>query len=78
METRVAIAAHHQQVCIEPAALCDQHLGNLVVFAGCTIFYRIDAVVPEVKHSLVRLQRVRFGWMLTFHDEDADFFRPCR
>jgi hypothetical protein len=32
-------------------------------------------VVPEVKHRVVRLQRVRSGSILAFNDQDADFFR---
>jgi hypothetical protein len=75
MQTRVAIAAHHQQVCTEAAAFCDQHLGNLVFLANRAIFYGIYAVMPEVKHSIIALQRIRSRWMFTFHHEDANFSR---
>src|SRR4030081_1821030 len=75
MQTRVPEAAHYQQVCIEPVALLDEHVGNLVVLTACAIFYGIDAVITAVKHGIISLQRVRFRWMLTFHDEDADFSR---
>jgi hypothetical protein len=68
----VALATHHQQVCIERAALRNQRVGNLVFFGDCTIFYRVDAVVAEVKHSVIPLQRVRFRLTLTLYDKDAN------
>jgi hypothetical protein len=58
--------------CIERAALRSQRVGNLVFFGGCTIFYRVDAVVAEVKHSVIPLQRVRFRLTLTLYDKDAN------
>jgi hypothetical protein len=33
MQTRVAIAAHHQQLCIELAAFFDERVSNLVFLA---------------------------------------------
>src|ERR1700720_3886713 len=75
MPARVAIAAQHQQVCIEPAALRDESLGNLVLDACRAIFSGIDAVMPEVLHSVITLQRIRFRWVFALHDEGANRFR---
>jgi hypothetical protein len=75
MQTRVAIAAHHQQVCTELVALRDQHVGNVVVLADCAVFYGIDAMVLEVMHRVIALQRVRLRWVPTFRDEDAHLTR---
>ena len=68
----MAIATHHQQVCIERAALRNQRVGNLVFFGDCTIFYRVDAAVAEMKHSVIPLQRVCFRLTLTLYDKDAN------
>jgi len=60
MQTRVAIAAHHQQLCIELAAFFDERVSNLVFLADGAIFNGIDAVMPEVMNGLVAPQRLRF------------------
>lgn len=72
MQARVAVAAHHQQVCTELTAFCNQHVGGLVFLADCAIFYSTDAMMAEVKHSVIGLQRVGFGLMLTFDDQHAN------
>src|ERR1700720_4743880 len=78
MQARVSIAPHHQQVCIEAAALLDESVGNLVLLACRAISNSIDAVMPEVLHSVITPERIRFRWMLTLHDEDAHLFRPMQ
>lgn len=45
MQTRVAIAAHHQQLCIELAAFFDERACNLVFLAESAIFNGIDAAL---------------------------------
>jgi hypothetical protein len=45
MQTRVAIAAHHQQLCIELAAFFDQRVSDLAFLADGAIFNGIDAAL---------------------------------
>ena len=60
MQARVAKAAHHQEIGVQAPAFCYEYVGNLVFFACRTVFYRIDAVMPEVMHNLIAFQCVRF------------------
>jgi hypothetical protein len=78
MQARVAVAAHHQQVCAERVAFRDQHVGSFVFLAERAIFYRTDAMMPKVKHSITGLQRVGFGLMFTFHDQHANLAGPVQ
>ena len=57
MQTRVAIAAHHQQLCIELAAFFDERVSNLVFLADGAISNGIDAAMLN---GLVAPQRLRF------------------
>ena len=75
MQARVAVAAHHQQGGIELATFFDQRLGNLVLLADAAIFDGVDSVMPEVMHSVIAYQRLRFCWTRTFDDKNADL--PC-
>lgn len=70
----MTVAAHHQQICTEAAAFCDQNVGAVVFLADGAIFDGIDAMMPEVQHRIIGLQRVR-GLVLAFHSENANFFR---
>src|SRR6202011_2446252 len=81
MQTRVAEAAHHQQVCTKASALGNQHVGRLVFLADRAIFYGIDAVMAEVKHRVIGLQRVRLRGKLANSlstTRTPTFFASCR
>jgi len=70
----VAVAAHHEEVCTKASAFCDQYVGSIVFLADRAIFDGVDAMMPEVLHGIIGLQRIRLGLMLTFHDEKR---QPC-
>ena len=71
----MAVAAHHQQVCTKASAFCDQYVGSIVFLADGAIFDGVDAMMSEVLHSIIGLQRVRLGLMVPFHDENANLVR---
>src|ERR1700732_5552972 len=75
MQTRMAVAAHHQKIDIELATFFDQRVGNLVLLADGAVFEGVDAVMPEVMHGVIAHQRLRFRRMRPFNDENADL--PC-
>ncbi|HEX3996869.1 MAG TPA: hypothetical protein VHX39_37350, partial [Acetobacteraceae bacterium] len=45
---------------------------NLVLLADGAIFVGVDSVMPEVMHSVIAHQRLRFRWMRAVDDKNAD------
>lgn len=75
MQLRVAVTAHHEKACAEAAALRDQHVGRLVLFADSTVFDGVDAVMAKVQNGIVGFQIVVLVLVLTFHDENTNLAR---